>query len=392
MLNKFARIAEMISEKIKNALLEPKVRKSLSVRVPEAIGARFVLYFADDPLNSYQVRQWYEPMRRLAAEYPVTVLVRRPTTARDLATDSPLPVALVTNMSETEEFLLKHPVSVVFYVNNNKENFLMLRFREQTHVHLSHGESDKTSMTSNQLKAYDKAFIAGAASRERIMRQLRNFDATHLEEIGRPQLDAPKDRRRLPDDGRTVVLYAPTWEGDRPEMAYGSVLSHGETMVSSLLADPSIRLIYRPHPRVGVRQRKHTTVSAAIKASIEAANLADPSAKHTVDDAVDFGWPLEAADVCICDISAVATDWLATRKPLIVTRPLNPLAKVDAEGLAGELELLEAAEAMMVNDVVLRLAKDGTPPNQLALLRHHFGDTTPGASMQRFLQASRSLL
>lgn len=392
LVQKGRRALDFAAAQIRSTVAEPAVRKSLAAKAPQVAAAECLVYFADEPMNSYQVRQWYEPMRRLAERHPVAIVARSPLTAGELAADSPLPVALATSMSELDRILTGGPAKLMFYVNNNKENFLPLRFPHLLHVHLSHGESDKASMVSNQLKAYDYAFIAGTASRERILRELRHFDASHLVAIGRPQLDGFHPGRELPDDGRTVVLYAPTWEGDRPAMAYGSIASHGETLMSALLADPRIRVIYRPHPRAGVRDQRQGTASRAIQAAIGAANLQDPDARHIIDDAPSFGWVLDAADICICDISAVAADWLATRKPLIVTRPTDPMAKVDPAGLAGSLDLLPASEASSVPAMVHSLRREGTKAAQLDLVQHHFGDTSPGTSMDAFLAAAEKLL
>lgn len=382
----------MVRRRTADVWYEAKARRRLADQLPAPGSLQCGLYFADDPINAYQVRQWYEPMRRLSETRPVTLLVRKPRAALDLLADCPLPIVLATNMPEQEGFLSSHPVKILFYVNNSKENFLPLRFTEPLHIHLSHGESDKTSMASNQLKAYDYAFVAGAASRNRIQRQLQNFDGGHLREIGRPQLDVPRNRRQMPNDGRTVVLYAPTWEGDRAAMAYGSIISHGETIVAQLLADPGFRLIYRPHPRVGIRDKRQGVASAAIKAAIAKANEADPGAHHVVDDAREFGWPMDAADVGIVDISAMAADWLSTRKPMIVTKPSDPNAKVDPNGLAGSLRLLPASEVHVVGKIIGRLMREGTPQEQLAQVEHHFGDTTTGASMNRFLQTVEEVL
>lgn len=392
MLKVLSRVVEMFLSQAGNVVAEPSIRRELKTRCPEQGTAECVLYFADEPLNAYQVRQWYEPMRRLAERHPVTVMVRKPLTARALANDCPLPIVLAASMPEQETFLSEHPVRVVFYVNNNKENFLTLRYPDPVHIHLSHGESDKTSMASNQLKAYDYAFIAGQASRERIVRTLKRLDEGHLVEIGRPQLDAPQHEDHLPDDGRTVVLYAPTWEGERPAMAYGSVLSHGQAITSALLSDPNIRLIYRPHPRVGVREAANARVSKAIKAAIHAANRADPSAGHLIDERGDFRWSLSVADVGIVDISAMAADWLATRKPMIITRPSNPDALVDSAGIAGKLDLLTKDEASSVRNYVENLVSTGASDEQLAQVEHHFGDTADGAGTRRFLEAVERLL
>ena len=57
---------------------------------------------------------------------------------------------------------------MVFYVNQNQQNFPAMRFADPAHVFICHGESDKDYMSSNQLKAYDRVFVAGTAARERI--------------------------------------------------------------------------------------------------------------------------------------------------------------------------------------------------------------------------------
>lgn len=172
----------------------------------------------------------------------------------------------------------------MFYVNNNLSNFSVLRITHLTHVHLSHGESEKTSMVSNQLKAYDFCFVAGAAASRRIESTLKHFDPTHLVTIGRPQLDELFATEGFTSPaGRRTVLYAPTWEGDRPAMAYGSVGSAGEKWVADILRSDHLRLIYRPHPKTGSRSKITREANLRIQKSIASANAHDPEAGHFVD-------------------------------------------------------------------------------------------------------------
>ena len=147
----------------------------------------------------------------------------------------------------------------MLYANQVEQNFRMLRFAEPVHIQIGHGESDKGGSVSNQHKAYDYTFIGGPAGRERLARALYDFDAdARIREVGRPQLD--HDHPGAPDwtdDGRLRVLYAPTWEGDRASIRYGSLVSHGAAIIAALRADPRVRIIYRPHPRIG-RPRPRT--------------------------------------------------------------------------------------------------------------------------------------
>ena len=366
-------------------------RRATPAPSPRSIEA--AVYFADAPVNLYQLRQWYEPLRRLAEEHPTVVLTRDIVTAATLATDSPLPVVNLMTLAEIESWMALQRVQLVFYVNQNTRNFQMMRFRDPAHVFISHGESDKDYMASNQLKAYDHTFIAGQAAYERIGKRLVDFDVDkHLVRVGRPQVDVEYEGPTLPDDGRTVILYAPTWEGDRPSMTYSSLGSHAGPMLDALLATGRHRVIYRPHPRTGAFDPAFKTLHAAVVSRLEAANAADPSAQHVVDTDSPFGWHLAAADVCVCDISAVAFDWLATGKPLLLTEPASPGAEVDHDGLAGLVETYKAADAPRIIDAIASFSSAETRASFGPIVERYFGDVTPGASMRRFLDASARII
>ena len=235
---------------------------------------------------------------------------------------------------------------MIFYVNQNQQNFPAMRFATPAHVFVCHGESDKDYMSSNQLKAYDHVFIAGQAARDRIMRKLIGFDESSLVEVGRPQVDVHSTGPALPRDGRTVVLYAPTTEGDVPSMRYSSVATHGVPLVRSLLARPRHPAGLPARTRCwGCAVPAYRTAHEEVLRLIREANAADAGARHLADTTGPFGWQVDAADVCVTDISAVAYDWLATGKPLVVTRPAEPRAELPESGLVRELTLLDAADA-----------------------------------------------
>ncbi|WP_156762005.1 CDP-glycerol glycerophosphotransferase family protein [Microbacterium karelineae] len=355
---------------------------------------RIAVYFADGDVNMYQMRQWYRPLRELAKTWPVVVLSRNATGARALLDDGALPVAFVPEVRNIERFLARQDIAIVLYVNQNTRNFQMFRYGEMWHVFINHGESDKMYMTTNQYKAYDYALIAGEAARDRLSRTLWDFDLDRRTvEIGRPQADHYSGQTPFAPDERTVVLYAPTWEGDRPAAAYGSILSHGEALVERLLADPRYRLVYRPHPRSGVVDPAYGEGNARIIAAIAAANERDAGAQHVYDDGPELGWQLAAADVAVVDISAMVYDRLAAGKPLMVTRPADPAAAVDEGGYLGACEWLTSEKAPEIVSEITRVSEDPETSGRLAhWVRHYFGDTSPGAPTERFHAAIDRLM
>ena len=213
-------------------------------------------------------------------------------------------------------------------------------------------------------------------------------------EIGRPQADHYSGALPYTPDDRTVVLYAPTWEGDRPSAHYGSILSHGEALVNALLATGRHRVIYRPHPRSGVVNPEYGAANRRIIAALAAANAADPGAHHVFDDGPELGWQLAAADVAIVDISAMVYDRLAADRPLhghaarrsgggrstrtATSRPASGSMRRSAGAIVAETDRVLGDE-----DAVARLEHWVT---------HYFGDTAPGAATARFHAAVGGLM
>lgn len=385
-LKRAGRLAGAATGRLWNQIQAPRFR--LHARRSGIIpNGAVALYFATGPENFYQFELWRRPLERLADLRPVFVIVDRPDTGERVLGATPLPVAFARGSAALEELVDERDVRVVLYVNQVESNFRMLRFADPVHIQIGHGESDKAPSVSNQHKAYDLVFVGGPAGQERLGSGLRGFDAgQRTVPIGRPQLD--HDYPGAPDwarDERLRVWYAPTWEGDRPSLAYGSLASHGLGIVEALLSDPLIRVIYRPHPRTGLMSPAHAAADRKIRSL-----LAQDGARHVIDDG-SYGWQWKFADACVTDISAVAYDWLATGKPLVITAPVAVKAYRPRSALLERLPQLRAEDAGRVVSWLHALglgldqpAKDG---RLVELARYYFGETADQASSRRFAAA-----
>ncbi|MCO5293597.1 MAG: CDP-glycerol glycerophosphotransferase family protein [Homoserinimonas sp.] len=374
---------------VRNLLRARGTRRSLAARLPErpAVGSvQIAVYFADTKVNLYQIRQWYAPLVELNKKYPVAIITRSPGATLVMLDEAPVPVVYLRKVVELEQFVAEQELRMVFYVNQNTKNFQMFRYGRMWHVFVNHGESDKMYMTTNQFKAYDYSFVAGQAARDRLSRKLWDFDVeSRTFMIGRPQADHFAGELPFRPDARKVILYAPTWEGDRDAAAYGSVASHGVALTSALLKSKDYRLIYRPHPRSGVLDEEYRAANEKIISNIAAANSHDKSAQHVYDNGKELGWQLAAADVAITDVSAMVYDRLATGKALIVAKPVSPNAEIDTAGYLGHAEWLEARDAPKVIEAVERVLGDPEALERLKFwVERHFGDTSPGAATKRF--------
>ncbi|WP_166998197.1 CDP-glycerol glycerophosphotransferase family protein [Paramicrobacterium fandaimingii] len=382
---------KLVDNRRAHMVLRQKVRSQPPLE-PERF--KIAVYFADESVNMYQIRQWYKPLIELAKTWPVLILSRGSTAALQLFDESPLPVTYVRTVADLEKTVARQDIRIVFYVNQNAKNFQMFRYGQRWHVFINHGESDKMYMTTNQFKAYDYSLIAGEAARARLERVLWDYDFDKRAlPIGRPQADHFSGALPFTQDDRIVVLYAPTWEGDRAAAAYGSIASHGVGLVRALLATGRHRVIYRPHPRSGVVNNLYGQANREIIGMLSAANKADPRAQHVFDDGSEIGWQIAAADVAISDVSAMIYDRLATGKPLMVTRPVSKRAKIDAGGYLSACEWLEVDDVAEITEQIDRLLHDPETVERIATWsQYYFGDTTPGTATKRFHETVQHLM
>lgn len=351
----------------------------------------FVAYFADALDGTYQLEQWLPAFQRLAVEgTPVTLLVTNAISANRLFKSGNLPVILCTDAADVEDFVCTHDVQVIFYVNNNQANFTTLRINGPVHVHLSHGESEKSSMVSNQLKAYDVVFIAGPAARDRIISHIRGISPERLVQIGRPQLDVPAPAfKKRPD--QSAVLYAPTWEGDSPAMAYSSLTGLGQDLVRLLAADKRVNIVFRPHPKTGTRSRKQAEALRTINHLVSKATARAGKSRKSLVPVADAVTAINLADIVVTDVSAMAMDAIGMNKPTLV---LETSATV-AAGNTSQLTAAVPTWSHLPNDAVqqiLNLAFHVPDPRQQAFREYVFGPAELGTGTDRFVQAAQALL
>lgn len=339
-------------------------------RLGRALTQSVLVYFPNGADALYQLRPWLAALKALDAAHGVVAVFRDSRTAAVVRAESGLDCVTLARYGQLDEILALSDVKLALYVNHDPINFECLRFTSLVHVYLGHGDSDKGVSVSNQVKAYDFCFLAGQAALDRTSVGVMLYDAQACSVlIGQPQLDAPAPVPQ-PDPSRPTVLYAPTWEASQPSVSYGSLLTHGATVLDALAG--AYRVIYRPHPLNGVIDPAYGEADAAIRARA---------------DRVDTDVPLEQsfadADLLITDVSAVTLNWLPSGKPVLVCRPRVP---VPPSRLMDTVPLLDE-DADVAALVAQQLSADPDAAARRDLIEYYLGDTTPGTATERFLQA-----
>lgn len=351
--------------------------------------ADVIVYFGDDPLRLYQLRQWLPVFEQLDADHPVLIVTRQPETFAQLPRMTLLRGALAPSFPDLVELYERVDPAVAIYVNNSMLNFQSLSARRMLHVHVNHGESDKACMASNQVKAYDRVLVAGEEAVARYRAALLEFDEHRFVPIGRPQLDlnpAPV----LAATTRATLCYAPTWEGENPGNDYTSLDRYGPAIVTAALALPDVRLIYKPHPRVPnstdpAVADAHRTISELIAAAAGR----DVDAGHRVVADADILAVFLGCDLLITDVSSVGLDFLYRHvdKPLFIADRYD-----DRERLLAAAPISRCADVIdagTIDDLgrtlAARLAHDEHRAARETVRRRYFGDLHPGRSTERFL-------
>ncbi|MEU0586221.1 hypothetical protein [Streptomyces sp. NPDC006132] len=226
------------------------------------------LYFSGGASSAYQANMWLEPLAKLDGR-PVIVLRERFMVQKIAATDIPI-VCLpkVSTLMRLEHSTLQ----VLIHPSNSGKTSQVLRIPTIKHTFVNHGESDKLSSCNPYAKAYDEVWVAGPAARERYALAEVGVEDKDVVETGRPQLDGVTPYAGPPTGAWTTVLYAPTWEGWDGNPGNTSVVAAGENLVRALLADPGVRLLYKPHPLTGSVDPRAGAADLRIRELIRAAN------------------------------------------------------------------------------------------------------------------------
>jgi hypothetical protein len=226
------------------------------------------LYFSGGAASAYQANMWLEPLAKLDGK-PVIVLRERFMVQKIAATDIPI-VCLpkVSTLMRLEHSTLQ----VLIHPSNSGKTSQVLRIPTIRHTFVNHGESDKLSSCNPYAKAYDEVWVAGPAARERYALAEVGVEDKDVVETGRPQLDGLLPYAGPPAGPWTTVLYAPTWEGWDGNPGNTSVIAAGENLVRALLADPGVRLLYKPHPLTGSVDPRAGAADLRIRELIRSAN------------------------------------------------------------------------------------------------------------------------
>jgi hypothetical protein len=306
-----SRVLEVVGEQVKS--YDPEV----------------ILYFSGATAAAYQARMWLPTLEHIGRR--AIVVLRERGMAKHLEPTT-LPMVCIPSSADLMSFHPLFGAKLCLYVSNVGRNVHMLRIPTLRSVFLNHGDSDKEASFNPFSRVYDEVWVAGPAGRDRYRRARVGVRDESIHEVGRPQLEGISTDG--PDLPYRTVLYAPTWEGWNDDLFHTSLMTMGPRLVRALLDhDPPLRIIYKPHPLTGHRDKGAIRAHKKIVSMIEAVELAKSKARHPSNPGgaseirhliVTGPRPhlydcFNDCDLLISDISSVVADFLASEKPYAVT-------------------------------------------------------------------------
>jgi hypothetical protein len=365
------------------------VRKALQQYQPE-----FCVYYAARSGARYQLGMWLPYLERLNRRF--IVITRYPHTVAEISdlTSAPVLVPKLKSSNGRLWHLVVDSLKAAFYVQNHQANVDMLRFPRLTHIWLNHGDSDKAANYSARHAAFDKVFVSGQQGVERYAEHGVRIRPDQFAIVGRPQIERIETHDEpLPLGAPRTVLYAPTWQGGKPNTNYSSLFL-GSKIVDALLARGAT-VIFRPHPQT-YGDPDQTGIAQDIQHRLNADRKAT-GRQHVFGRAAEFDWDIPACfnhcDALITDVSSVASDFLASGKPLAMVaiqqkgsafREAIPMARV-AYVIERDLSTLPDALDELLGQDSLRAARK-------AYRSYCLGDEVGSQAPQPFLREVERIL
>ena len=346
-----------------------------------AQGHTIAAFFADTPSKIYQIAQWLPVFEKAPAHLRPIIVTRHAATTEELQKITTLTVIHARTYDLLMQLLELSHFKALIYVNNSYQNFQTLAYQRAVHIHVNHGESDKISMVSNQSKAYDKVFVAGAAAKDRYLSAVAWVDEKKLIPIGRPQLDL-ETTLLLERSSFKTITYAPTWEGEDEANNYTSMDCYGIAIIDAALKQKNCRVIYKPHPRI--LDSKDPLINSAHKYITQQLSRGE----HEIHLTGDVLSVLKDTDLLISDISSVTLDYLYLRPSgaifLTDRRSDRELLVADSPVVKAAYIIDSSTVAALAQSIEKVLERDELFENRQEVCRYYFGGIAAGESTAAF--------
>ena len=354
----------------------------------------FAVYYASVAGARYQLGMWLPYLERLGV--PFVVITRAQETVPVIASLTRAPIVVPRRNSDVAilDELVVPSLKAAFYVQGSSANSFFQRYRRLTHIWLNHGDSDKAANFSARHATYDKLFVSGQQGVERYAAHGVHVPPERFAIVGRPQIERIEVQEEPPPAGAPrTVLYAPTWRGGRPSTNYSS-LPLAEKIVEALL-ERGATVVFRPHPLSYLEPD-----DAAVIRAVHARLAADASATRrahvwgaAAETERDIPDCINAVDALVTDVSSVASDFLASGKPIAMVAIRSRGEAFRQEYPMARVSYVIEKDLSTLGEALDQLLGDDPQREQRLAYRHHcLGEHLGPRAAEEFLRVAGAIV
>ncbi len=369
-----------VSKKFNHILIK-KITKINTLSQDTVRKTDIIIYFYGKMGQTYQIKQWIDTFNELNKQYKITIVIRELAVYQYWSTHLKFNLWYCNTIVNLMDFYDKADPALILYINNGMKNYQSFLYEKSLHIFLNHGESDKSSDHSNQIKSYDYTFVHGPNGRDNYLKYLINLDPEKLILTGRPQLDFISPIK-LDTKGRSVIAYVTTYEATHRSMRYTSVDVYGEKIVDQILESDQYFFIYKPHPNLGGNDPEVKAIHNRILQKVKNSSYAITLDKEEVNNI----YPI--VDFAIFDISSTMTDFLNVDKPFLLADVFNPkVHNLDAYNILKGCNRITHNNIDHLMEVIqTEITTDPLQDKRSEIKKLYLGDYKPQESITTFLK------
>lgn len=284
-----------------------------------------VAYYVNDNI------QHFPPVHRLQSRYPGIIIVRGEGILENIRNNYPEYIDrtfLITNRSKVKKLLKKHKVRIVVYPAFKTLNFGLS-------VEVFHGGlSDKRYLENAFISLYDLVLFPGKKSADKVEKAHLLDHIVKYDVVGYPKFDPLINKslevEPLFNNGKSTVLYAPTWISNLRENGKNQhkFSLHGESSLPlwgiELLKNipDNINLIVKFHCLVN---EDGNSVNVQMENYVKENQLEERVKIIYQDNILPY---MAQSQVMISDISSACYEWFHFDRPIIFANPAPEYYKV----------------------------------------------------------------
>lgn len=270
-------------------------------------------YVSGAPESAYQINMWLEVLEKLPHKTIILITDRK---IYLNMRETVLPVVFASSIDDVFN-VFQTGIQCVLYPANGQKNAPAFRYSQATHCFINHGESDKGVNASKFLMAYDKLFLAGQTSLDRMLAAGLPVRDEQIKFVGRPQLEQSLEKRS--GTGVKKILYAPTWEGFVESEDYTSIDTVGLEVIKNLHKTGKYEIVFRPHPFTGRRRKDALNAQRLIADFCKLNNI-----RISMNGDENIYQAMNDCDLMLSDVSSTLVDFLFTEKPMVLCMGRQP--------------------------------------------------------------------